>query len=107
MYRIALNTAISQYRKDSKLLIDPLDRMEVHIPDEPDEGTEDERAKILHMAINRLSKAEKSIIILYMDDYPYEEISEIIGISVSNVGVKINRIKKKLQEMVPDYKPAS
>ena len=49
------------------------------------------------MAINRVNKDEKSIIILYMDDYPYDEISEITGISVSNVGVKINRIKKKLQ----------
>ncbi|MCD4746493.1 MAG: hypothetical protein K8R58_09350 [Bacteroidales bacterium] len=49
------------------------------------------------MAINRLNKAEKSIIILYMDDYSYDEVSDITGISVSNVGVKINRIKKKLQ----------
>jgi len=102
MYRIALNTAISQYRKDSKVMIDPVDKMEMNIPDDQDEGTEDERIKTLHSAINRLSKAEKSVIILYMDDYPYEEISEIIGISVSNVGVKINQIKKKLQEILKE-----
>ena len=61
-----------------------------------------ERAKILHIAVNKLNKAEKSILILYMDNYPYEEISEIIGISVSNVGVKINRIKKKMQNILKE-----
>jgi RNA polymerase sigma-70 factor (ECF subfamily) len=45
---------------------------------------------------------EKSIIILYMDDYSYDEIAEIIGISVSYVGVKINRIKKKLKELLKE-----
>ena len=53
-------------------------------------------------AINELSKAEKAIIILYMDDYSYEEISEISGITVSNVGVKINRIKSKLQKILKE-----
>jgi len=102
MYRIALNTAISQYRKDSKVMVAPVDKIEVNIPDDEEKGMEDERAKILHRAIDRLSKAEKSVIILYMEDYPYEEISDIIGISVSNVGVKINRIKKKLHNTLKE-----
>ncbi len=65
-----------------------------------DETREEER--ILHHAIGRLKKTERMIIILYMDDYPYVEISEIIGISVSNVGVKINRIKSKLQTILEE-----
>lgn len=96
MYQIALNTAISQYRKEKRLEVEGLGNTHISISDDNDYGTKDERARILHKAINKLSKAEKSIIILYMDDYPYDEISGIVGISVSNVGVKINRIKKKL-----------
>ena len=44
----------------------------------------------------RLSEIEKAIIILYLESYEYKEIAAVIGISESNVGVKINRIKKQL-----------
>ncbi|MCF8236322.1 MAG: RNA polymerase sigma factor [Bacteroidales bacterium] len=97
MYRVALNTAISQLRKIRPQEKDISSEITAQIYDAEEQKDQQEKARILHAAINKLSKAEKSIIVLYMDDYPYEEISEIIGISVSNVGVKINRIKKKLQ----------
>ena len=63
---------------------------------------ENENASKLNQAILRLNGIEKAIIILYMDDNQYEEISEITGITVSNVGVKINRIKKKLQQYLKE-----
>jgi len=97
MYRIALNTAISQWRKDKTKKEIATDELPVTVTDDDINNEKSEKVRILNLAINRLNKAEKSIIILYMDDYPYDEISEITGISVSNVGVKINRIKKKLQ----------
>ena len=97
MYRIALNTAISQWRKDKTRKEVSTDKLPITFSDDDINNEKNERVRILNIAINRLNKAEKSIIILYMDDYPYNEISEITGISVSNVGVKINRIKKKLQ----------
>jgi len=97
MYRIALNTAISQWRKDKTKKEIATDSLPVTVTDDDINNENSERVRILNLAINSLNKAEKSIIILYMDDYPYDEISEIIGISISNVGVKINRIKKKLQ----------
>jgi RNA polymerase sigma-70 factor (ECF subfamily) len=97
MYRIALNTAISQWRKDKTRKEVSTDKLPIIISDDDLNNEKSERVRILNIAINNLNKAEKSIIILYMDDYPYNEISEITGISVSNVGVKINRIKKKLQ----------
>ena len=104
MYRVALNTAISQVRKESsrrKYISGELPYTIVF--DESDELKEDmEREMIVRKAINRLSKIDRSIIILYMDDYPYDEISEIIGISVSNVGVKINRIKKQLVQILKE-----
>jgi RNA polymerase sigma-70 factor (ECF subfamily) len=52
------------------------------------------------MAIGKLNKIEKAIIILYLDEKSYEQISEIIGISSSNVGVRINRIKTKLTKII-------
>ena len=102
MYRVALNTAISQFRKEKKNGKDVIREIPVNISENDSYKEKEERAEILHRAISKLSKAEKSIIILYMDDYPYEEISEIIGISISNVGVKINRIKKKLQVILKE-----
>ena len=98
MYRVALNTAISQLRKENTRRKYFNQEIPLNIKlEETNESDElAERTNILHKAINKLSKIDKSVIILYMDDYPYEEISEIIGISISNVGVKINRIKKKL-----------
>lgn len=97
MYRIALNTAISQWRKAKSKKEILTDQLPVNLHDDDNTDEKNEKIRILNIALNRLNKAERSIIILYMDDYPYDEISEIIGISVSNVGVKINRIKKKLQ----------
>lgn len=98
MYRVALNTAISQFRKEKR---DKLEYRDV-LPDSLSSSfgnsyEKTEEYKLVHLAISRLSKAEKALIIVYMDDYSYEEIAEIIGISVSNVGVKINRIKKKIK----------
>ena len=102
MYQVALNTAISQYRKDKKIDIEVLKEFHTEPADDDDIELKRERARSLHNAINKLSRIEKSIVILYMDEYPYEEIAEIIGISVSNVGVKINRIKKRLKELLKE-----
>ena len=98
MYRVALNTAIARIRKEKKLENEELTpEFKFDIPLSEDESDREDRIRLLHRAISKLNKAEKAIIMLYMDDYSYDEISEIAGISVSNVGVKIVRIKKKLQ----------
>jgi len=103
MYRIALNTAITHYRKGKTTTIEFQDSIGTKMIDcEDPEYERNENMRLLHRAISKLSKAEKAVIILYMDDYPYEEIAEIIGISVSNVGVKINRIKKKLKTFLKE-----
>lgn len=99
MYRVALNTAISQFRKEKKRNEKVVDKFPVQLSDECLEDEKDERIRLLHMAISKLNKVEKSIIILYMDDYSYEEIAEITGLTLTNTGVKINRIKTKLQKI--------
>jgi RNA polymerase sigma-70 factor (ECF subfamily) len=96
LYRVAFNTAIDIIRKQT---IQPkyveISKNEYNITD-CNLNIESDRKDIIYQAINQLSELEKAIIILYLEEYDYNEISEIIGISVSNTGVKINRIKSQL-----------
>jgi RNA polymerase sigma-70 factor (ECF subfamily) len=72
-----------------------LSKIDYNKPDHEHNDETEEKA-ILYQAISHLSDVEKAIIILYLEDYNYKEISEIIGISESNTGVRINRIKTQL-----------
>ena len=56
--------------------------------------------QLLYTAIRSLSELDRAIVILYLDEQPYQEIAEILGISSSNVGVKLNRIKKRLKKQL-------
>jgi RNA polymerase sigma-70 factor (ECF subfamily) len=96
LYRVALNTAIDLIRKQNlEPIHTTLSKFEYNIP-EYEHKIESEKKDILFQSINHLSDVEKAIIILYLEDYNYKEIAEIIGISESNTGVKINRIKSQL-----------
>lgn len=100
MYRVALNTAISNFRKESRK---PEKRAisadEFQIPDISYED-ESENLTLLKQAIAQLTQIEKAIVMLYFDEKTYEEISEIAGITKTNVGVKLNRIKVKLEKII-------
>ena len=68
--------------------------------DREDEADETEAMlRQLYHLINRLGPLEKSIILLYLDEKSYEEISEITGLTVTNVATKLSRIKDKLRKM--------
>jgi len=96
LYRVALNTAIDIIRKENlQPMHTELTKIEYNIPDH-EHNIESEKKETLYQAISQLSDVEKAIIILYLEDYSYKEIAEIIGISESNTGVKINRIKNQL-----------
>ena len=62
----------------------------------------DEELRILYTAIGKLSKVEKAVILLWLEDNTYEEISQITGLSVKNVSVKLVRIRKKLSQLIED-----
>jgi RNA polymerase sigma-70 factor (ECF subfamily) len=102
LYRVALNTAIDIVRKQN---LQPkhteISKTEYSVPENEQNIVSDKKEK-LYQAINYLSNVEKSIIILYLEDYSYKEISEIIGLSESNTGVKINRIKTHLIKILKD-----
>ena len=96
MYRVAINSAIDIVRKLSVQPIHTeLSGNEFEISVSLNFTESDEKDK-LYSIINELNINEKAIILMYLDEFSYEEISENIGISKSNVGVKINRIKNKL-----------
>lgn len=94
IYRIALNTCISFYRrkKNSMTYVD----ISMDIPDTTDNN---EQIQELYILINRLGKIERALVLLYLDDKSYKEIAEITGLSVTNVATKLSRIKDKLKQM--------
>lgn len=100
MYRVALNSAIDIKRKESlspKFMA--LSPWEFNISDD-DRNASNDKKELLYDAIGHLPDVEKAIILLYLEDYTYKEIAEIIGISESHAGVKINRIKNQLIKMI-------
>lgn len=101
MYRVALNTAISLYRKSKRQIAtaeiyDNLKELEFHDYD----PTKDQQLALLYKAIRRLSDIEKALCLLYLEDKSYKEISETLGISEVNARVKMNRTKTKLKELL-------
>ena len=98
MYRVALNTAITSFKKtkrrpdQTKLTYDNF-----QMADEAVDQETEENIKLMNKAISRLTGIEKSIILLYLENKSYEDIAEIAGITQNYVRVKMNRIKKKLR----------
>lgn len=98
VYQIALNTCITQLRhKTSGPELQPITVDVAQLVDESEEHRE--QIMELYRLINRLTDLEKAIIMLWLDEKSYDDIAEVTGISKSNVGVRINRIKEKLRQM--------
>ena len=100
IYRIALNTAISFYRKDCKHCnkLESLDELIISISNFEIETENDENILMLYHFIEQLNELDKALILLYLDDNKYIDIADILGISETNVATKISRIKKRLKE---------
>ena len=96
IYRIALNTAIRWVTKEKQYRV-ANDVLE-NIPDVLSRHTmpDDEQLAWLYDAIHALDEIDRSVALLLLDGFSYKEMAVILGITVSNVGVKINRIKKQL-----------
>ena len=98
IYRIAMNTCISYFRKSSShpqtvpLSFD----LEAMLMDDKESSY---YLQELYRMISKLGKMERALILLWLDERPYQEISDILGISLSNVGTRLNRVKEKLKEM--------
>ena len=101
MYRVALNTAISLYRKNKRSiktseLFDNFKELEYKDYDD----TKDKQVEMLYKAIHTLNDIEKALCLMYLDDKPYTEIAETLGITEGNARVKMNRTKTKLKKIL-------
>ena len=100
MYRIALNTAISGYRKQTRLVrTEDLREMHLNIS-EAGSDDYDENFQRLQWAIRQLTEIERAMIMMALEEIPYEEIAETIGITQNNVRVRMNRIREKLKKLM-------
>jgi len=98
IYRIALNTAIASFRK-KKQDIEYRPTLPEFAEEQPDEELA-LRQERLFGALKQLDDGDKAIITLYLEDLSYQQIADIIGISENYVGVKLNRIKIKIQNLL-------
>lgn len=96
MYRVALSTAIAVYRKKK-----PGIQYHPELPDRAEEQEqENEQHELLLQAIKKLNDGDKALILLYLEDLSYREIAEITGITENNVGVRLKRIRDKIQQLI-------
>lgn len=99
MYRIALNVAISFYRKAKRRRESTVSFTDniMDFTEDTDPMEADSNVAALHGFIDQLGRFDKALIILYLEDNSYKEIAELLGITETNVATKINRLKKKLK----------
>ena len=101
MYRVALNTAITLYRKSKRTIqTQDFDSVLFKIEATEYDDTEEEQLRQMYKAIRQLSDIEKALVFLYLEDKSYKEISETMGITEVNARVKMNRVKTKLQKIL-------
>jgi len=100
IYRVALNVAIYQLKKSRKIISTvPIDKQALNYHEQAGDEME-EKWKVFRQQIENLNLLDKGIVLLYLDNKSYEEIAEIIGISKTNVGTKLQRIKERLKNQI-------
>lgn len=101
LYRVALNTAISSYRKQKRAVTeDGLHQYVYSSIASPFPTQENEQLAQLYNAIQSLPQIERAIILLYLEDKSYREMEEIVGIKEATLRVKMKRIKEKLTQTI-------
>ena len=104
-YRVALHTAMNWHRKDRPRRASQQRLLEVQIlatdgTDGAEQTQQRETVEQLYQAIAQLPKTDAALVLLYLDELSYREMAEVLGISQSNVGVKLNRAKKALHALM-------
>ncbi len=102
MYRVALNTAITLFRKTTRTVkTDEL--ADFHQPIDDDNDDNQQQISLLYKVIKMLGDIDRAIVMMYLDDVPYKDIAENIGITEVNARVKMNRLKKTLKDLMTQY----
>lgn len=97
LYRIALNTAISHKRKTQKAVFVQLPGFLDQYADEPVPAYAEEYKLLLQM-IAGLQPLDKALVLLYLEDRSYQEMAEILGITASNAGTRLGRIRERMKK---------
>ena len=100
MYRVALNVAISTYRRERRRpnTVVSLEELVVEPAAQPEQTELDQHVAELYRIIGQLDELNRALMLLYLDDTSYRDIASILGISETNVATKINRLKLKIKE---------
>ncbi|HXB32152.1 MAG TPA: sigma-70 family RNA polymerase sigma factor [Puia sp.] len=101
MYRIALNVAISYYRQQRRSGLRITFGGDLHLmelADRPADTETEEKIELLQQFINEQNELDKALMILYLEERPYRDIAEILGITETNVATKLSRIKGRLKQ---------
>ncbi|CAM3586176.1 RNA polymerase sigma factor [Elizabethkingia occulta] len=102
MYRVALNTAITLFRKTTRTVkTDEL--ADFHQPIDDDNDDNQQQITLLYKVIKMLGDIDRAIVMMYLDDIPYKDIAENIGITEVNARVKMNRLKKTLKDLMTQH----
>ena len=99
IYAVAINTSITKIRKDSRMEFSDT-VPDIAIVDPCEQHEQNENYQRLINALYELNEIDRSVMLLYMEDYSYEEIAKIVGMSSSGIGVKIHRLKIQLQKQL-------
>ncbi len=100
IYRLSLNVCMTHLRKQTK---EPKQTDSESLPTElvdDSKSFEDESINQLYVAIRKLSELDRAVILLYLEEKAYQEIAEIIGTNSNNIGVRIKRIKQRLNRLL-------
>jgi RNA polymerase sigma-70 factor (ECF subfamily) len=105
IYKVALNTALvwnrsQKSRRKSKALIFNCNDISDNKQSIHDSIQKRQIIDRVYNAIHKLPKIDSSIVLMYLDGFSYEQMSDVLGISTSNVGVRLNRAKKKLADLL-------
>ena len=100
IYRIALNVSMNYKREKRPNLLFFSESNQFEISDWLHDKEDNEQTALLYDCIDELNEFNKAIIILYLDGNSHEEISKITGISKTNVGTRISRIKDQIKKIV-------
>jgi len=100
MYRVALNTALTRLKRSKRMgLAVSIDKVVMEQTENYDAEFE-EKLKLMYNHIKQLNVLERGLMLLLLEGKKYEEIAEITGLSQSNVGTRISRIKGKLKNRI-------
>lgn len=99
MYRVALNVAISHYRKSRRQPApEPVSEWPLAAPSDTESAEQEQQLQLLEHFIQELNDLDKALMLLYLEEKSHAEIGEILGLSLTNVSTRLNRVKDKLKK---------